>query len=183
MIDRRLRPVFGLGVFFLLAGVLAFVFRPTAVVAPEVESVHYHAGFQIYVDDVLQDFSAMEYMELAPCDVGSNKTDDEKDETLDLHNGVGDVVHVHRAGTTWKNLVEYLQTHQQFAPENLSEKGIYGYVNGKKINDIREYPIAAYDSVVLIIGYELGDVQDKLNKAVTVNAIKKAENQKENCGS
>jgi hypothetical protein len=142
------------------------------------DEVHYHAGFQIYVDDVLQDFSAMEYMELAPCGPGEVA----EDATVHLHNSVGDVVHVHHDGMTWNNLITYLQDRQQFAPSNLSEKGIYGYVNGKKIDDIRDYPITAYDSVIIIIGYELGDIEDKLDKAVTVDAIKKAESQKENCG-
>lgn len=149
---------------------------------PVKEAVHYHAGFQIYVDDVLQDFSTLEYMELAPCDAGTAQPEVEEAETVDLHNGVGDVVHVHHAGMTWNNLIEYLQTHQQFAPENLSEKGIYGYVNGERIDDIRAHPINAYDSVVIVIGYELGETRGKLDHAVTVDAIKNAEAEKENCG-
>lgn len=181
MIDKRLKPALGLGIFFLVGGVLALAFRPTPVKAPEA-AVHFHAGFQIYVDDVLQDFSGLEYMETAPCAVGDEPAEAEEDETLDLHNGVGDVVHVHHAGMTWNNLLAYLQEHQQFAPDNLSEKGVMGYVNGEKVEDIRTYPINAYDSVVIVIGYELGDVKDKLAVAVKEPQIREAEAAKENCG-
>ena len=182
MTDRRLNVGILLGVFFLVGGVISFMLRPVPVKAPEGDPVHFHAGFQIYVDDVLQDFSTMEYMELAPCDVGPGKEEAEEDETLDLHNGVGDVVHVHHAGMTWNDLLMYLQEHQQFAPENLSVKGVIGYVNGEEDMNIRDRPINAYDSAVIIIGYALGDIKEKIATSVKLPQIQEAEVQKENCG-
>lgn len=146
------------------------------------DEVHYHAGFQIYVDDVLQDFSTLEYMEMAPCGVPGSEDEDAEAHLLDLHNGVGDVVHVHAEGVTWNDLLSYLQEHQQFAPENLSVKGVMGYVNGEERMDLRDELIKPYDSAVIIIGYASGEIEDKLAVAVKQPRILEAEAQKENCG-
>ncbi len=145
-----------------------------------VEAVHYHAGFQMYIDDKLQDFSGFQYMELKPCTPDSLTEED----TVHLHNDVGDVVHVHHAGMTWSNLAQYLieRSEANLSEDEMQKATVVGYVNGEKVDDILSYPIKAYDSVVVFIG-KTTDVEGKLKNAVTIDHIKDIEADKENCGS
>lgn len=162
----------------------AFVMKSQKVEDPQAGAVHFHAGFQIYNEDGARlDFSGMEYMEIAPCGPG----DLHEDDTVHLHNGVGDVVHVHHAYMTWKNLLEYLQARGQLLPSAMGEPtsslGLTGFVNKEEVPDIRFYPIKPHDSVVIIVGNLGPDYLSKLEKRVTIEHIKEAEAQKENCGS
>lgn len=62
------------------------------------KEVHFHAGFLVYVDGKLQDFSGDIYMSPNVCrkpDVRLS-SEEEQMEKAHLHDGVGDVVHVHR---------------------------------------------------------------------------------------
>src|SRR3972149_3622903 len=89
-------------VFVILVGSLFAYFK----LFKKAKDVHYHAGFQVYVDGKLQDFS----------------------------------------GAKWKDLFQNINF-------NISDKKqITGYVNRKKIENILDYPIKSYDSVVIFIG-------------------------------
>ncbi len=72
----------------------------------EVEHIHYHAGFIVYVDGVRQDYSDYKYMNLTPCTQEELKPtkEEEQIEKAHLHDGVGDVVHVEQAGSVWGDL-------------------------------------------------------------------------------
>ena len=108
------------------------------------ETVHFHAGFQVYIDGKLQNFSNIKYMETKPC------ANDEGDETKSpeelqkdkahLHDNVGNVVHSHVRGGAWGDLFRNIKFNIQ------SEKGIAAYVNGKEVKNILQYPIYPYDS-------------------------------------
>ncbi len=137
--------------------------------------VHYHAGFQIYMNGKLQDYSSTEFMHLKPCGTHED-TGDKEDEQLEkahLHDNVGDVIHVHRNGVVWNDVFTNLKL-------QIPTATVSAYMNGKKIVDIKKYPVKPYDSLVLMIGKE-----DKtyLKKAVTVTHIKQHEKKSESCGS
>lgn len=143
------------------------------------EKAHFHAGFRVYVDDKLQDFSDIRYMELKPC------TNDEGDATKSpeelqkdkahLHDNVGDVVHSHVKGGTWGDLFTNLKFNIH------PEKGIIAYVNGREVKNILYYSIQPYDSVVIVVGKH-GNQDKYLKTAVTKAAILTEEKNSESCG-
>jgi hypothetical protein len=138
--------------------------------------IHYHVGFLVYIDGVLQDFSDQKYMEISACRlVKEPQTPQELQiEKAHLHDNVGDVVHVHQPGSTWQDLF----TNINFTfPEG---KPIAGYINGKQIENILSYPIKPYDSVIIIVGDSSGI---DLSKYVTVEYIKEVEKKSESCGN
>lgn len=137
--------------------------------------VHYHAGFHIYIDGKLQDYSSTEFMHLKPCGAHDD-TGDKEDEQLEkahLHDNVGDVIHVHRNDVVWDDVFTNLKV-------KLPKTSVSAYINGKKITDIKKYPVKAYDSLVLMIGK---NDMAYLKDAVTVNHIKQNEKKSESCGS
>ena len=129
------------------------------------KAVHLHAGFQIYMDEKLLDFSDYKYMSLIPC------TDNGKQDVhgkVHLHDGVGNIVHVHATHVTWGNLFTYLKF--SIPPS----KEVISYVNGKKVETIQNIDIKAYDSLVIIIGTHQ-NIADYLKKSLTKQDIKIAE--------
>ncbi len=137
--------------------------------------VHYHAGFQIYINGKLQDYSSTEFMHLKPCGA-HDSTEDQENVQLEkahLHDNVGDVIHVHRNDVVWNDVFTNLKV-------QIPTASVSAYMNGKKIVDIKRHPVKAYDSLVLMIGKE-----DKtyLNNAVTLTHIKQSEKKSESCGS
>ena len=130
------------------------------------EEVHHHAAFQIYIDGKLQDYTDIKYMSLVPC------TDDEHqvktEDSVHLHDNIGDVVHVHKQGAVWNDLFKYIKLNTD------SGKEITGYVNGKEMSDIMNEPINAYDSLVLLVGSH-GDVKSYLDKALKKEYIEDVE--------
>ena len=138
--------------------------------------VHYHAGFQVYVDGKLQDFSGLKYMHVVPCTTDDHKAEvDEQEEKAHLHDFVGEVAHVHRSNATWGDLF----TNIKFRVD--SSKSVVAYVNGEKVDGILHYPIKAYDSLVLFIGKH-GDVEEYLKKAVKKEYVQKVEKKSDGCG-
>lgn len=141
------------------------------------EEVHYHAGFQVYNNDKLKDFSLLEYMHIEPC----TEEEEHEEETLSaaeeqiekahLHDFVPDVVHVHRQGSVWQDL---------FTNLNYPVDPAQAYVNGQKVTDILSQPIEAYDSVVIFEGQN-SDIEAKLETAVTHDHIEATEAEGESC--
>lgn len=141
------------------------------------KKVHYHAGFQVYVDEKFQDFSSQKYMKEVPCTVSGGKENHEEDIQLEkahLHDKVGNVVHVERAGAKWNDLFVNIG---YTIPK---DETLLGLVNGKRVDNILNYPIRPYDSVIFILG-KPGKVNVLLKKGVTIDQIKKAEKQGESC--
>lgn len=135
--------------------------------------VHYHAGFRVYLDGKLQDFSDFKYMRISPCAQGeSHGPVDEQVEKAHLHDGNGDVVHVHRAGPVWSDLFINLKY-----PIPAS-KPVMGYIHGKKVENILNSPIRAYDSVVIVIGKA---PPSRMMKEVARERIEAVEKQSEYC--
>ncbi len=97
---RQVLIIINLLSLVLLVAIANFYFQDAGIQ----HETHLHAGFQVYVDGVKQDFSDYQYMEIQPCgitDYGEKTPEEQQLEKAHLHDGVGDVVHVHRAGATW----------------------------------------------------------------------------------
>lgn len=137
------------------------------------EAIHYHAGFMVFKDNAQVDFSDIKYMEVKPCG-GDEHDEDEQIEKAHLHDGVGDVVHVHREGAKWTDLF----TNIKYPIDYSTAKA---YVNGTQLTNFQDLTIQPYDSVVVLIGEN--DTEAALSNAVTKTHIEETEKRSENCGS
>lgn len=158
-----------LGVSVVLLGMVFLFNRPAE------EKVDFHAGFQVYVDGNLQDFSDMKYMDVTPCETFFHKKSDQL-EKAQLHDNVGDVVHVHRKDAVWGDLFKNIGWK---IPEG---KEFVGYLNGTRTENLLEYPILRYDSVVFFSG-KIEGMNQKLQARVTDETMKEVEKKPESCGN
>jgi hypothetical protein len=144
-----------LGVLGLGMARLAFVPPPAAV--------HHHANFAVFIDGERLDLSAGRYMQdVESCarDPGSVRPEDR----VHLHDGVGDVVHVHHAGATWGHLMAnlglglgdgYLVTddgHRYFHGED--GRSLTFVVNGFQVPSVANREIRSRDRLVVVVGPE-----------------------------
>ncbi len=160
----------------VIAGVIAFGYW-YYIAFVQINVVHYHGGFQVYERGRLVDFSDVRYMHLEPCTThDSGVMKDEQEEKAHLHDLVGDVVHVHRSSARWGDLFKNLKYSVDMS------RPIAAYVNGRKVENILNYPIKSYDSLVLLIG-ENEDTAVYLKGAVKKDYIMKNEGRSEDCGS
>lgn len=140
----------------------------------QAEHVHLHAGFKVYVNGKLQNFSDVRYMSLVPC--GDTDPAHEQLSKAHLHDNVGDVVHVHRKGALWKDLFQNMNY-------QISEIGqLEAYINGKKVENILEEEIAPYDSVIILVG-DYDKNKNYQAEAVKKDKILQVEKKSELCGS
>lgn len=158
-----------------LAGSL-FLIRRNSPASPD-ETVHYHAGFQVYVDGVKQDFSDTKYMLITPCSANPTKpvAEDPQLEKAHLHDGIGDVVHVEHSGATWGDLFQNM--HYTFE----ANKSVVGYVDNQSINNILSTPIQSNQSVVIVVGNQ-ENAQEYLKNKVSQEHIAQVEKKSESCG-
>lgn len=140
------------------------------------EGVHYHAGFRVYVDGVLQDYSDYKYMNFVPCSAHDEKKTpaEEQMEKAHLHDGVGDVAHVHRDGAKWRDLFTNIQV------ELPKDKQLKGYIDGVENQDIMDTPIKAYTTAIFVVGSDAASHEGEL---VSVDHIKEVESDSELCGA
>jgi hypothetical protein len=160
----------------LLIAAVAFFILPRTLLKPKV--VHFHAGFQVYKDDKLVDFSDYKYMHEKPCTVNGKAVEDHDDEQIEkahLHDLVGDVVHVHREGATWSDLFKNIKY-------TFDDNQATVYTNGQSTPHIFNQQIKSYDSVVIFIGRHTDD-KKYLAKAVKKAHIQDIEKRSENCAS
>lgn len=143
------------------------------------DEVHYHAGFRVYKNNILEDYSGLEYMAVEPCTENEKGEDSESPEheqieKAHLHDGIGDVVHVERAGSVWRDLFTNMKV--EITTDAIS------YLNGVETENFLDLPIKTYDSLVIFEG-ENTDMVEKLKAAVTKDHIIETEQRSENCGS
>lgn len=167
-------------VFVLGVGAFAFLLNDTDVkMAVEPEDTHYHAGFQIYVNDELQDFSGSEFMHYSPCSTepeDDHDSDDPKDR-IHLHNNVGNVVHVHADDVTWEEIFESLDIEEYLELMQIHySKDTEWSVN---VLDNRPKP---YESVIFTFDGEYSRDQ-LIEDIVNMKVIEDAEYDVENCGT
>lgn len=142
------------------------------------DEIHYHAGFHLYNDGEMADFSDTEYMHVNPCYADEHRDESTKEEIQEekahLHDHIGDVAHVHQPGAVWRDLFYNIDYE--------IDKNVTGYINGEKVENILDRPIKEYDSVVFVAG-DTGDLETKLQNTVTKDHIISVENKSESCGS
>ncbi|MEN9327929.1 MAG: hypothetical protein RI947_737 [Candidatus Parcubacteria bacterium] len=139
--------------------------------------VHYHAGFRVYIDGKFQDFSGFKYMRISPCGKSENhRIGDKQIEKAHLHDGNGDVVHIHRKDPIWQDLF----TNLKFTIP--TSKNVVGYINGKKVNNILQQTIKSYDSVNIVIGTPVSNTDLRKNM-VSKKRMQEVETQSEYCAT
>lgn len=151
----RLIVLFGL----MIASIVAFIkFDPKL----SEEHIHYHAGFVVYIDGVKQDYSDYKYMDFESCSEHPEKmtAEEEQIELAHLHDGVGDVVHVHRAGAKWRDLFRNIGVS---LPSELP---------------VLNNPIEPNSSIVIVVGTPVDNPVK-----VSLEQIKEVESKSELCGS
>lgn len=140
------------------------------------KEIHYHAGFVFFDNGKKVDFSDIKYMTINPCKLKTSEArapQDLQNEKAHLHDKVGDVVHVEAEGAKWEDLFSNIGY-----PVDYSK--VTAYIDHQKVDDIKEYPIKAYDSLVLFIG----NIDTKLlNQAVTKDHILQIEKTGRSCGN
>lgn len=127
----------------------------------------------MYVDDKLMDLSDLKYMHIEPCGDDDHE-EDEQIEKAHLHDGVGDVVHVHRINALWQDLFKNIDVSIPASVE--------AYRNGEKTTDLLNQPIQAYESVVFFIG-NTTNIEKKLENRVERVHMEEVETSSENCGT
>jgi hypothetical protein len=134
---------------------------------------HFHAGFIVIDRGEVVDFSGPQYMHIGICaEAGHSLEVDEQLEKAHLHDGVGDVVHVHRSYATWQDLFHNL---------DFPIDGTYSaYLNQESTTGILNQTIAPYDSLVLILG-ETATPAAFLDQAVTRERIETIEAMSADC--
>ena len=137
--------------------------------------IHYHAGFQVYVDNQKQDFSDFKYMHVNPC--GDDHRDEvtsesEQLEKAHLHDGNGDVVHIHREAAIWNDLFQNIN---YTLPAD-----VQGYINGQFVPQVLSMPIIENASAVFLVGENI-DIPAKVALRVTQDRIKEVEAMSEKC--
>lgn len=157
---------------FILVVAAGYVYIKTRPSPPA--KIHIHAGFLVYINGKLQDFSSDNYMNIEFC--SAQKVKETPQETqigkAHLHDHVGDVVHVHRTGAVWGDLFTNMRyTFPAGEP-------VAGYVNGRPVPNILSYPIKAYDSVTIVVGKSSGV---DLSKTVPKSHIVDVEKHSESC--
>jgi hypothetical protein len=105
-----------------------------------VEIPHYHAEFQVYIDGERKDLSTLDYMYFAPCRVYDfGEVELEEIDRAHFHGYVGDVLHVHDDGVTWRVLLGNLNI----------EGNLLGYnKEGDLVEGMIDKEIGPYDSVI-----------------------------------
>jgi hypothetical protein len=167
--DMKLRVV-------LLAVLLVILVVGGWWLTKKLTKIHYHAGFQVYVDGEKQDFSGDQFMNNEPCSIAKETAEDIQRDKGHLHDNVGDVVHIHTSGAVWGDLFKNLNF--VFPATESAEF----YLDGIKTDKAMSTPIKAYDSLVVLVGAH-GDINQILNNQVSREYIQSVEKKSDGCGS
>lgn len=104
--------------------------------------IHIHAGFQIYLNGELQNYSEDRFMNYTACSEDGSYDDGLR---THLHNNVGDVLHVHKSGTTWRHFLEELGFDYKQTPT-------VAILNGENVGDYLDMQINNLDSIIIVAG-------------------------------
>lgn len=156
----------------ILVGLAVYGKKNATQSTSEVEEVHYHAGFRIYKDNQLVDFSRPEYMHFAPCGVEDEHEEENQLEWVHLHDLISDVAHVHKSGVTWRMLLQNLWF-------ELSQEAVF-YLNGEEVTGLPDEVIAPYDRALFLDGKNT-QIEEKLESVPVKEEIEQAELKTEGC--
>lgn len=146
---KTLPVIIVLSIGFILINATAIAYKISTV--PE-HPVHLHANFAVVLNDVPVDFSKASFMTIQPC--GDLAHGDLKKEGVHLHDQIGNVVHVHAQGITWKDLFESVQydVESQVAEASSGATPQY-FLNGQKRElVVLSEPIQSKDQLLVYIG-------------------------------
>lgn len=139
------------------------------------EVIHFHAAFDVYINDQQIKFTDFKYMHIGTCTLNNDTEDEDPQlEKAHLHDNIGDIVHVHRKNATWGDL--FLNIRYPL-PANIK-----AYVDGKPADNILEQAITPYERVLFYSG-QITKIEEKLQRIPSVNQIKEIESKSESCGS
>lgn len=160
--------------FFILV-VTGVILRFTPLLQ---KKVHYHAGILVVKDNQQVNLGDWKYMHIKPCTIGKQPLFESPRELqlekAHLHDGIGDVVHSHREGGTWKDFF----TNIDYPLEYTQTKA---YLNGQSVSEFQKRVIQPYDSLVVFIG-ENASESAFLAQAVPRTHIEQVEKRSESCG-
>ncbi len=144
--------------------------------------VHTHAAFAVFHNGQPVDFSIPQYMSVEPCNdkehAGKNSPAQEQLERVHLHDGVGDIVHVHRANVRWAELFMNLKYVFPGPP--------VVYRNGQKLDNSLAASIEPYDRILIVaddIGQPAPDIATLMASVPAIDRIKAIEQTSETCGT
>ncbi|MBP7846110.1 MAG: hypothetical protein KA007_01595 [Candidatus Pacebacteria bacterium] len=128
---------------------------------PKDDLTHIHANFGVFVSGQKLDFSGEKYMHVKPC-FSNYHTQKHFGERVHLHDGIGDVAHIHDSGVVWGDLMLYLGVKTTSNGIEFDEKlHAFGkqdklsyYINGKSVNDFELTEINNNDSLIIILDNE-----------------------------
>lgn len=142
---------------------------PTPAVSP-VDAYHIHADFKVFVDNQTVDFSKTQYQSKDSADLDTN---------IHLHDGNGNIIHIHKKGTPLAELFKSFggdftnscltyNSKDKFC--NQSDKTLKLYVNGKIDNQFGNYIPNDLDQILITFGNEPQNIIDTELKSVTNDA-------------
>lgn len=102
------------GLLLLIVGIVGtgLVIRFAVHSFEEQEPYHVHADIALFLNGQRFDLSQSKYMEIAPCNAGETHEEDESLlDRVHLHDGNGNVVHVHAPNITYAQFFESLNMH------------------------------------------------------------------------
>lgn len=134
---------------FLILGMVAYRISQVPAVP-----VHYHANFAVFVDGKQIDFTKPQLMHIAPCATDTHVSLDPM-ENVHLHDGIGNVVHLHMRGITWKTFFDAIQF--DYLPLT-QDRSLTVYRNGKSVSPgiLFENEIGREDRILVHIATESG---------------------------
>ncbi|KKR71767.1 MAG: hypothetical protein UU81_C0037G0002 [Microgenomates group bacterium GW2011_GWC1_41_8] len=163
----------GIAIGIIAALIVLFFYNAFQPKSENTEEVHYHAGFIVYNNNEKVDFSDLKFMHIEPCSEKEEEhEEDEQEEKAHLHDGIGNVVHVHRNNAYWRDLFTNIGYEL--------EEPVTGYIDGALVENILDKKIQPYQSVVIFTGKNM-NVEEKLNDSTTREQIETAEQKTESC--
>jgi len=153
----------------IIVGILIAIFAYDHFHVP-----HHHAEFQVYIDGERRDLAGLDYMYFAPCrvyDFGEREL--EEIDRAHLHDYVGDVVHVHDDGLTWRVLLTNLNFEGEFIGYN--EEGVL-------VEGMMDEEISAYNSVIFS-NTELENIHELVGELKGADYVREVEVVAVECGA
>ncbi|MDO8626938.1 MAG: hypothetical protein Q7K42_00600 [Candidatus Diapherotrites archaeon] len=130
------------------------------------DEYHVHADFLVVLNGEAKDFSLPEFQSNKP--FNSTESDKSKSPLTHLHDGKGNVVHVHAKGVTWKMFFESIGMNINgncFTDEKKDQYCSMRYfVNGEEFPEIADKEILDLDRV--LITYPLETEENALEKEI-----------------
>ncbi len=134
------------GILFLFVGFVVFKISKVPTIP-----VHYHANFAVFIDGVQKDFTKPSLMHIKPC-TNDESESSEPEENVHLHDQVGNVVHLHAAGISWRTFFHSIKFDLN---SFTNEKELSVYSKGEKVSPgYLDQEIQKQDQVLIHIASE-----------------------------